>query len=68
MCRVWVGVDLIEQKETVNIYKSEVGGGGGQGQVLLRPPHTVPDWIIRNELANVTNVTSITRGCVTEAA
>ena len=58
---VWVRVGLIEQKETVNIYKSGCGRAGGQGWVLLRPPHTGPDWIIRNELANVTNVTSITR-------
>ena len=45
-----------------------MGGGGGQGRVLHRPSHTGPDWIIRNELANVTNVTSISRACVTEAA
>ena len=70
MCRgLGQSPGLIEQKVTVNIYKSGCGRAGGQGWVLLRPPHTGPDWIIRNELANVTNVTSITRlCCVTEAA
>ena len=37
MCRVWVGVDLIEQKETVNIYKSWCGRGRGSGPGITPP-------------------------------
>ena len=61
----WVQLSRKKQSIFINLV---VGGGWGQGQVLLHPLHTGPDWIIRNELTNVTNITSITRGCVTETA